>query len=189
MKEFFSLKNINNIFKKLVLTTICLFVVAEYMPIHAEETDLKKKTAHADVTYEKSLSYDSGQYDLSLDIYLKTKSKYKFKSDAEQITWSDFLNGKFEVPFDGYYMIQAWGGDGGKGLTGKILIPGMEPPTGYGGKGGKGGYIHGLVYLYKGTSLDIAIGKKVMMPQILKKSLGKVAKKQELLMVTKKLRY
>ena len=64
----------------------------------------------------------------------------------------------YTAPVDGYYYIQAWGGDGGKG--GNRSTPWEVIIYAYGGAGGDGGYVSGYVYLTAGQSLSVHIGAK-----------------------------
>lgn len=123
------------------------------------------------VTPKKSLIYneDDKTYDLDLDLKIKSKYDtffnhdiYYLKSKTQEspttssnnntsIEWKH-LSGNYTVPADGWYYLQAWGGNGGKG--GDFLDSiGSNP-----GQGGKGGYVEGYIYLTKDDVLNYDIG-------------------------------
>ena len=120
------------------------------------------------ISYEKALNYrdyngdGSAEYVLSfvataeanktliLDEIPVEQYEYVINTDSEgtQVATHDY---QYQVPASGYYFIQAWGGDGGKG---------GDNSSNSGGHGGIGAYLEGYVYLNKGDSLMVTIGKK-----------------------------
>lgn len=99
------------------------------------------------VKYEKNLVYRDGAYVLTLNANITSESL-----DPSEIgTMLYESDGTYKVPADGYYYIQAWGGDGGKG---------GDSYSADGGTGGYGAYLEGLVYLHAGFVLDIDVGQK-----------------------------
>lgn len=74
----------------------------------------------------------------------------------ENIAVSDDGTVTYTVPKDGYYFIQAWGGDGGKG--GDTTGTGWFGEPKDGGIGGYGAYLEGFVYLEAGTKVTAQCG-------------------------------
>ena len=62
----------------------------------------------------------------------------------------------YTVPADGWYLIQARGGNGAKGGDANVRN-GKGSATG--GAGGSGGYVYGWIYLERGTKLTATIGE------------------------------
>lgn len=93
-----------------------------------------------DIKYTKSLEYDADadQYMLALNVKASVVGTVESTPDQQQFT-SD--TGSYVIPADGYYMIQAWGGNGGNGGNSGI---GSQ-----GGSGGNGGYVIGYIHLNK----------------------------------------
>ena len=151
MKEFFSLKNINNIFKKLVLTTMCLFVVAEYMPVYAKETKVSEASLEGSIElYDAIIDYkqntvDNGDGSFTYEIKLSSKLNIN-DINTESLTAT---NNYYEVKKAGTYLIEMWGGNGADGDSTRFAN---------GGKGGKGGYLYGKINLDVGDILYYTIG-------------------------------
>ena len=123
-----------------------------------------------DVIPKKSLSYDAENetYDFGLDLnikrkdatifsdniyYIKAKSQESTNTTSNNTASTNFSHttGSYPIPADGWYYLQAWGGNGGKG--GDYSSLGGSP-----GNGGTGGYTSGYVYLIKGQTLSYQIG-------------------------------
>ena len=101
------------------------------------------------VSYEKQLKYENGSYVLSF--LASVEAKAMTLSDIPKETFDSTANSyQYVVPASGYYYIQAWGADGGKGADARL--------SGKGGAGAAGADITGYVYLKKGTTVSISIG-------------------------------
>ncbi len=101
----------------------------------------------------KTLWHDGEYYNL------KTNFKASDTVEAKVLTpWGQGATTKvtstYTAPVDGYYYIQAWGGDGGKGGD---RVVGLSTYA-YGGDGGEGGYVSGYVYLIADQTLSVKIG-------------------------------
>ncbi len=106
------------------------------------------------ITYTKSLTFDndSGQYRLELSIHsdstglvptLPDPGIYEYPSES----------GTYTITQDGYYLIQAWGGDGGDGRKTALIDFGGDNTDG--GPGGTGGYVSGYIHLSAGDTISI----------------------------------
>lgn len=104
------------------------------------------------ITYQKTLTYHDGVYTLALSGSI---SSHASTVSLESYTQSSFgtaeSSGTYTAQYDGWYLLQARGGAGGKG---------GDSATGSnsGGAGGKGGYVSGLIYLEKGETLTLFVG-------------------------------
>ena len=105
------------------------------------------------ISYTKMLNYNNGakRYELSLD------ADVQYNSLNTDYNFSTGVNGTFTVPMTGYYMIQAWGANGGTGSKGR---DGLLNPGGPGGKGGTGGSVTGYIKLNKDDVITIEAGTK-----------------------------
>lgn len=116
---------------------------------------------------EENLTYDDAT---KLYTYSITATSNEITAPEQLAKDSDLYTGKsftntsaaetFTAPKDGYYLIQAWGGNGGTGgythyddnggLAGNMNREG--------GKGGTGGYIYTVVYLTQDEQIQVAVG-------------------------------
>ena len=95
--------------------------------------------------------------------YIKANDKngkeYLINSSKDFAYDSSNKTQAYIVPKDGYYYIECWGADGegvdGFGQRGVYTHQGRV----FAACGGKGGYTAGMIYLTKGTKLDISVGK------------------------------
>lgn len=105
------------------------------------------------VRYQKELTYDGQYYNLALNVNVTANAVAQELPTAETFSYSNYTNSNAEtsyrIPQDGYYLIEAWGGDGGNG----------KENGGAGGAGGTGGYVYGYRYFKEGDILDVALGK------------------------------
>lgn len=105
------------------------------------------------INYNKTLGYKDGSYILSL-----STSIFSNPTSATAVTRSYTTpgTGSFAADATGYYYIQVWGGDGGKG--GDAKTPYGDDKDG--GSGGNGAYFGQYVWLEKGDALSISVGAK-----------------------------
>ena len=95
------------------------------------------------VDKERTLTYAGGRsYTMTLDAAAYLTKQYASKSTSE--------DGCYVAPFDGKYLVQLWGGNGGAG--------GILDLLGNGNPGGEGGYVYGIVNLKKDDVLLYNIG-------------------------------
>ena len=73
---------------------------------------------------------------------------------AEHFSFSAGESHSFEIPYDGYYAVQLWGGDGGDSKT--LWWNGGESYE----FGGTGGAVAAISYFSQGTNLVIVVGAK-----------------------------
>lgn len=104
-----------------------------------------------DIKYTKKLEYDetSDRYILSLNV---KAGKEALAAVAETKDWQKGSSDdvfQYTIPQSGYYLVQAWGGNGGSG--GEASAWGR---TYTGGSGGTGGYVYGYVHLEKGDGVS-----------------------------------
>lgn len=106
-----------------------------------------------EITYSKHLRFDgtSEEYILSLDITANSAGTAVAFPEQIQLVYGSGA-GIFEVPHSGYYLIQVWGGNGGKGGSGGALL------VGNGGAGGSGGFVSGYLFLEEGDELICETG-------------------------------
>lgn len=110
-------------------------------------------------TYTKSLDFDeeSGNYIFTLEIKSSTSKENNITPTTDGVNHvvnfdsSSVVEYEHVIEVTGWYLIQAWGGNGGRG--GNSLIG-----SGSGGAGGKGGYVQGYVHLDRGDTIDIFMG-------------------------------
>lgn len=105
------------------------------------------------VSYQKSLSFDSANdyYILNLNVRSDSTGRLPAKP-ADQLYIHKYDNTQIDytIEQDGYYLLQAWGGNGGSGID----YSGNEA-----NKGGSGGYVSGYIHLTEGDKITVdAIG-------------------------------
>ncbi len=106
------------------------------------------------ITTKKTLSYSGNNtYKLVLDATSAVS-----RAD-ETSTRNASKDGVFTVPKGGagYYLLELWGGAGGRGETIYYLL---TDATFQGGQGGQAGYTYGLIYLNEGDQLVYTLGTK-----------------------------
>lgn len=112
------------------------------------------------VAITKNLSYADGKYTLAVNVAGSASDTVGYKDiygdgglPAVKYAYDKTANEAggytYTVPIDGYYFIQAWGGDGGNG---------GDSGNKKGGIGGYGAYLEGYIYLTKDTELEIVCG-------------------------------
>lgn len=95
------------------------------------------------VDKERTLTYAGGRsYTMTLDAAAYLTKRYASESTSE--------DGCYVAPFDGKYLVQLWGGNGGNGGILDLLANGNP--------GGEGGYVYGIVNLKKDDVLLYNIG-------------------------------
>lgn len=99
------------------------------------------------IDYHKTLEYDTDTKNYILSLITDISSDYTMhQGSAKEYSAG---SGTYTVSANGYYYIQAWGADGGKGLN-------TSDKTG--GIGGFGAYLEGYVYLHAEDKLTITCG-------------------------------
>ena len=106
------------------------------------------------IQYQKSLSYDGSLYHylikMNSTVTGPSSEGYVYDSTATPVP----ITSTFEAPEDGYYLIQAWGGNGGDGAPGKTTDYGDAR----GGNGADGGYYYTVVKMNAQDKLTAVIG-------------------------------
>lgn len=108
------------------------------------------------VAGSKVLKYDGTYYQYGLNVRQTTKV-IEIPEGAAATTSGG--TGSYSVTKDGWYFIQAWGGNGGN--SGSVTTTGKngnDSKKTDGGKGGKGGYISGYAYLKEGQVITYSLG-------------------------------
>ena len=109
------------------------------------------------VTYTKTLDFDGDNYIFSLEVKSSTTKEHNITTESEGVNHVMNFDSTAVVEYEhvievtGWYLIQAWGGNGGAG--GNSLVG-----SGSGGAGGKGGYVQGYVHLDRGDTINIFMG-------------------------------
>lgn len=107
---------------------------------------------HESIDYQKELTYDGEYYNLALNVTVTADDVAQKLPEGKTYNYSTNSTSEqepYRIPQDGYYLIEAWGGDGGNGIQN----------GGAGEIGGTGGYVYGYRYFKEGDLLDISLGK------------------------------
>ena len=107
--------------------------------------------------YSKLLSYTDGKYMLSLNVEgtASNSTVVATKPNPQSFDYNKSNSSntyEYRVEKDGYYLIQAWGGNGGKGQDGWFAV------SISGGNGGAGGYVSGYIYLKANQIVTVGLG-------------------------------
>ena len=145
-------------FKKLLSVLVCLSMLCTILVFPnavSAATSATVSGISADngvsLNWNKSIR-DNGNGTYTLTLSAKTEiSKTILNRDIYTAE-----NGYYVVPEDGKYIVQAWGSEGGKGSTVNAAIIGTNMKEG--GKGGKGGYVEGVLELKKGQIIAYTVG-------------------------------
>ena len=106
------------------------------------------------IKYSKLLSYTDGKYMLSLNVEgtASDSTVVATKPNPQSFDYNKTSTYEYRVEKDGYYLIQAWGANGGKGEDGWAIV------TIPGGTGGTGGYVSGYIYLEAEQVVTFGLG-------------------------------
>ena len=131
--------------------------VVEGIPIDGYYVNPKKSLVYnsIDETYDFTVDMEIEKNDLHESFYVYdpvSSTQYDYNADDDINTTQTTYNNVTLEP--GYYYIEAWAGDGGKGANNEGLY---SRPGGAGGTGGHGG---GFIKIDSATSLNIVIGEK-----------------------------
>lgn len=102
----------------------------------------------------KTLTYENEDYILGLNA--QVSKDYIYTPFTSQ-TYSEPGTYSFVAPASGYYAIQSWGADGGKGGDAGTFM-GLDFAWSHGGRGGYGACVYGLTYLNCGDTVNIENG-------------------------------
>ena len=119
-----------------------------------------------ELSYAKTLTYENGEYHYNLHITSTTEEIRVNPGTADVTNLSQGYDASlgetntYTITADGYYHLELWGGNGGKGgnFEGTSYIIIISYPKGTGGTGGAGGYVDGYVHLTKGDVLTYHVG-------------------------------
>ena len=133
----------------MVLATVLLLQVAPVVPVVYASGDQHSALGEAvidctsDVDYQWNDTTQEHEYTLTLDI---DAEYYDHKINTDK---SVPARGYYTVHYDGWYLVELWGGDGAAG-------PGDGGRAG--GAGGAGGYVYAKVWLEAGQTLYYSLG-------------------------------
>ncbi|MCQ2469055.1 MAG: glycine-rich protein [Ruminococcus sp.] len=137
-----------SIFKRIaaVCTACCLFAEAMGTVHEINNTAFAEDTQNTFMIDQKrTLAYAGGRsYTMTLDAASYFSNGYSPASTQQS------EDNYYTAPYDGKYLVQLWGGDGGDGNSFEYVS----------GKGGAGGYVWSIVTLEKGDVLLYNIGTK-----------------------------
>ncbi len=112
-------------------------------------------------TSEKTLTESEGTYTLGLNAQQKVYTSARPDESGTISTSGGVKEHAYVVPENGWYYIEATGGDGGNsGTATGAGQNGAASTTANGGTGGEGGYTGGYIYLTEGTVVNINLGGK-----------------------------
>lgn len=115
--------------------------------LNDDNSDIKIKTS-------RSLEYTDSSYQTVITVSASSKEvPYNMIENYHLATSPLTMSGNnITIPEDGWYLLEVWGGDGGKGQD----ADGANDASG--GAGGKGGYVYGFKEFKKGNVLECTIG-------------------------------
>ncbi|MBE6643754.1 MAG: hypothetical protein E7612_00075 [Ruminococcaceae bacterium] len=116
------------------------------------------------ITANKYLSHDGTSYIFEERVQQSTESTFSDSNYYTNSTANSYTESTFTATQEGYYLLQAWGADGGAGGTayaGARLwnISSIQKVSAAGGAKGLGATVYGFVYLKAGDTLTMSIGK------------------------------
>lgn len=109
------------------------------------------------VQANKRLEYVDDTYQFSVDLEQSISAEFMYTA----ATYTSGTDATWEVPQDGWYMIQAWGGNGGTG--GAVFVnhtTNSYDRSAGGGSGAGGGYVAAYAYLTAGQQIVYTVGTK-----------------------------
>ncbi len=115
--------------------------------LNDDNSDIKIKTS-------RSLEYTDSSYQTVITVNASSKEvPYNIIENYHLASTPLTMSGNnITIPEDGWYLLEVWGGDGGKGQD----ADGANDASG--GAGGKGGYVYGFKEFKKGNVLECTIG-------------------------------
>ncbi len=117
------------------------------------------------LTANKTLSFEDGSYVFAQEMTQSVTVAYEVSNFYTYTGTGTFSSDTFIAPTTGYYLVQAWGADGGNGgdarASAKASSHTKYNDTGKvsGGIGSDGAAYYGYVYLEQGDSLSFTMGK------------------------------
>lgn len=117
------------------------------------------------LTANKTLSYDNGTYTFAQEMTQSVTVAYDASNFYTYTGTDTYSTDTFLAPVTGYYLVQAWGADGGNGgdarATAKKADHKNYNDSGWvkGGTGADGATLYGYIYLEQGDSLSFTMGK------------------------------
>ena len=111
-----------------------------------------------DLTAKKTLSQQDDYFIFEEAITQSITRQYDLNTTASYSGSSDYSEATFAIQKTGYYLLQVWGGNGGKGQNSKVQTSGGTT-TATGGSGGSGAAVYVFAYLEEGDTLYFTLGK------------------------------
>lgn len=109
------------------------------------------------VSGSKNLTYQDGKYDFAVNV---SQTSDTIVMENSTMSTSSVGDGIWEAPCDGWYYLQAWGGNGqGSGASHVGQTTTLAHSVARRGQGGAGGYVTGYIYLEKGDTLTYNVGQ------------------------------
>lgn len=105
----------------------------------------------------KALSFDDGAYKLAVAVQ-QTSNSVLMPLTAETILYTNGSIQTWIAPANGWYYVQAWGGNGGNSGDCEIAQKVAGTTIGTGASGGRGGYNGGLIYLERDQAIEYLVG-------------------------------
>ena len=113
-----------------------------------------------DLTANKTLSYDGKNFIFEQSVTQSMTRQYDLTSTAvynSTNAQNGYSASAFQVQKTGYYLLQVWGANGGKGGNAYAKTPsGTRSPSG--GSGGSGAAVYVFAYLEEGDILNFTLG-------------------------------
>ncbi len=111
----------------------------------------------------KSIAYNNGVYSYNLGVDQRTPGSALIDGGSYIVNTGSEEKADFVAPTDGWYYIQAWGGNGGSGGGATLYYRRNNSGTTYeksyaGGGGGNGGYVSQYLYLNSGDAITYTLG-------------------------------
>jgi len=134
----------------LVLTMVATMFTVSLSTVVEADTSAQSKGYVFDVehgiksTLNKYL-YDNGNGTYTYRLQTGAFLRNVYETEQREFPKNDVVN----VTSEGYYLLELWGGDGGKGGDALVYKP---------GEGGNGGYVYGVVYLTAGQAVVFNVG-------------------------------
>ena len=113
-----------------------------------------------DLTAKKTLNYDGTNFIFEQNVSQSLTAEYELGGFYTYAGSAEFSTTSYTATKPGYYLVQTWGANGGKGGDAYA----RTAQYGYvasatGGSGGAGGNIYGFVYLNAGDTLTFTLGQ------------------------------
>ena len=113
-----------------------------------------------DLTANKTLSYNGNYFIFEQSVTQSMTRKYELASSAvynSTTAQNGYSASSYQIQKRGYYLLQVWGGNGGKGGNTYVKTP-VRTRTATGGAGGAGAAVFVFAYLEEGDVIHFTLG-------------------------------